>query len=820
MSVVKGNHAGSAGSDFYSYKINQSLRFDRASSTNLTRTAGSPSDGKKATWSWWMKKSDVVSDTSASYRTIFYSGSPNSDGFAIAFMRYGTDHYHELIVKQDNGSSAAHMFLYTDAFYRDVSSWYHFVVSYDSTDSTAADRIKIYVNGTRQTINTSGTNINPSLNHIPSFQVSGKTLRIGEGRTDDDEHIGGYLAEVNFIDGTAYDASNFGETKDGVWVAKDSSGLTFGNNGFYLPFDDSSAIGDDESSNTNDFTANNFSAHDIVPDSPTNNFCTMNILTNSDSLGTSEGSLEWQADTYSRTILGTFGMKSGKWYWETLMLTGGVSGNGYNAGIANHFVSQSTQDPRAGSITGGKVVISVDSRGDFNENQGTASNTSNSTTFGPNDIIGIALDLDSATQTIAFYKNNTIIGSARNLIVQDIEYFPEWDSRSFTNTPRIANFGQDSSFAGTKTAQGNADGNGIGDFYYAPPSGYLALCTKNLPNITIGPEQSTLATDNFNTVLYTGNNATNRTISGFGFNPDWNWLKSRSIADNHVLTDILRGTNHLHTNTTAGDSDLSYPALTTDGFIVSGGTYNNNNVTFVSWAWKAGGSGSSNSDGSITSSVSANTAAGFSIVSWTGTGSNATIGHGLSSAPQLIIAKNRDSTTEWPVLETVVNGATKYLRLDTSYASTTTSVMWNNTNPTDSVFSIGTYSYINEDTKKLIAYCFHSVEGYSKVGSYTGNGSTDGTFVFTGFRPAWIMFRSSGVGHWIIFDDVRHPSNVNDARLYANLNNDEDNPSTYLVDFLSNGFKLRHSGSDFNTGSQSYIYLAFADQPFKFSNAR
>jgi len=808
MSVIKANGAGSAGGgSFYSYKINQSLRFEDGDSAHLYRTtSGTPSSTTSTVFSCWVKRSKLGAD-----QKIWTAATTAPSVCGYVYFN-ASDQIQVYLDKSAGGSDELNTT--TTALFRDVSAWYHIVVVYNTADSTTANKSKIYVNGVQQAVSTSVTGSAVTTHRLLD---NGVVNTIGKS-FNSSSYFDGYLAEFHVVDGVAgIDYDDFGETQDGVWVAKSYSG-GHGNNGYYLPFDDSSAIGDDESSNTNDFTVSGLAATDVVPDSPTNNFCTMNILTNSDSLGTSEGSLEWQGDTYSRTILGTFGMKSGKWYWETLMLTGGVSGNGYNAGIANHFVSQSTQDPRAGSITGGKVVISVDSRGDFNENQGTASNTSNSTTFGPNDIIGIALDLDSATQTIAFYKNNTIIGSARNLIVQDIEYFPEWDSRSYTNTPRIANFGQDSTFAGATTAGGNTDGNGKGDFKYAPPSGFLALCTANLPDPTIGPTADTIATDNFNTVLYTGNNAANRTISGFGFNPDWNWLKARSIADNNVLTDVLRGTNHLHSNTTAGDSDLSYPALTTDGIIVSEGTYNNNNVTFASWAWKAGGSGSSNSDGSITSSVSANTAAGFSIVSWTGTGSNATIGHGLSSAPQLIIAKNRDSTTEWPVLETIVEGATKYLRLDTSYASTTTSIIWNDTNPTDSVFSIGTYSYINENTKKIIAYCFHSVEGYSKVGSYTGNGSSDGTFVFTGFRPAWVLFRSVGVGHWIIFDDVRHPSNVNDSRLYANLNHDED--SSYSLDLLSNGFKLRHSGSDFNTSGQSYVYLALADQPFKFANAR
>ena len=817
MSVIKGNHAGSSGSDFYSYKINQSLRFDSASSTNLTRTAGTPSDGKKATWSWWMKKCEVT-PSSPSHHSVFYSGSPNSDGFRIAFLKLAGYHNHQLIINQDNGSSASYMYVYTNAFYRDPSGWYHFVVSYDSTDSTAADRIKIYVNGTQQTIS-SGTNINPPLNHIPSFQVSGKTLRIGEGRTDDNEHINGYLAEVNFIDGTAYDASNFGETKDGVWVAKSSSGLTFGNNGFYLPFDDSSAIGDDESSNTNDFTANNFSAHDVVPDSPTNNFCTLNpIAGNGDSI--SEGNLKGEGDSGSGVFQGwtsTFAMSSGKWYWEV------------NAVDVNNIMQIGVHPTGAAIDTSTNLSYHTDSMiynsggtkaigtGGLGDAPTTKTTTSYGASYTDGDIIGVALDLDSGTTTLTFYKNNSTQGAAFSNLASD-EYTALYTG--IDNSLGIFNFGQDGTFAGTKTAQGNADGNGIGDFYYAPPSGHLALCSKNLPDPTIVD-----GSDGFNTVLYTGND-TARSITGVGFQPDWVWLKSRSTTDNNSVFDVVRGVQEeLVTNATSIEADDStlLTAFGSDGFSIGTNSgINGDTKTFVSWNWKAGGSASSNSQGSVTSTVSANTSAGFSIVGWQGNETNSTIGHGLEKAPETIIVKSRGSTEGWFTYHASV-GNTKRLLLNSDTSEYASVEYWNNTTPTSSVFTVGVNDGTNDNGYNMIAYCFHSVEGFSKMGDYVGNYNVNGPFVYTGFKPAFIIIKSAVTAgyHWYVMDSTRTAYNGSQAWLSPSQASTEDTSTGENVDILSNGFKIRTNWTRLNdSGSPKYIYIAFAESPFKFANAR
>jgi len=800
MTVLRSEGAGESGGDFYSYKINQSLRFNDGDAPLLHITPGSAGSLTTWTYSCWVKRS-----TLGSYMGLLAVGTGDGSEDVLKFEPNNT-----LNFRYGSGSD-----LTTSMLFRDVSAWYHIVVVADTTQSqnstTASDsRLRFYVNGSQIT-DFSATQSYASQNF--EFRINTAAQHyIGEFPRVNG-HLDGYLAEVNFIDGTAYDASNFGETIDGVWVPKDASGLTFGTNGFYLPFDDSSAIGDDESSNTNDLTVVNLAATDVVKDSPTNNFCTLSYIDRYVTTNyLNEGALLMHATGVNNWVgnaRSTFQVDSGKWYWE---VCGVGSGGFFRFGIRPAHVTLAIGAGDSGN--GHEYYPYIKKSVTVGGNATYGSNDDESMSSAEGVVWAVALDMDNGTLTI--YRNNTSLGQMSSSLTGQ-----QSPTISSYNGSTGFNFGQDSSFAGAKTAQGNADGNGQGDFYYAPPSGFLALCTANLPDPTIGPTADTLATDNFNTVLYTGNNATNRTISGFGFNPDWNWLKSRSIADNNVLTDILRGTNHLHSNTTAADSDLSYPELTTDGIIVSGSTYNNNNATFASWAWKAGGSGSSNSDGSITSSVSANTAAGFSIVSYTGNGTNgATFGHGLSSKPQFAIIKNREASTNWIVyVETL--GATKNLVLEENGAAVTSATRFNNTEPTSTLFSLGTTTAVNGSSTDYIAYIFHSVEGYSRVGSYTGNSNADGTFVFTGFRPAWIMIKCTSASEsWNIFDTTRDPSNLTTQNLNPNVANAESDASSgnRAIDILSNGFKCRGDNSAINNGS--YIYLAFAETPFKFANAR
>ena len=320
-----------------------------------------------------------------------------------------------------------------------------------------------------------------------------------------------------------------------------------------------------------------------------------------------------------------------------------------------------------------------------------------------------------------------------------------------------------------------------------------------------------------NTVTYTGNGGT-QALTGVGFQPDWVWIKRRNSSGGNMITDVVRGvTKTIVTNETSATQTLAngLTAFGTDGFTVgSESGFNGSSDTFVSFNWKAANSqGSSNTDGSINSTyTSANTTAGFSIVQYTGTGSNATVGHGLGAAPNVVIIKKTSGTSQW-VFGTTALGFTKFLELNLTGAAQTNSNRFNDTNPTSTVFSIGTEGDVNSSGGTYIAYCFAEKQGYSKFGSYTGNGNgPDGTFVYTGFKPAFLLIkRTDTTKNWFLHDYKRLGYNPKNEYLHPNLNSAETT-STEL-DILSNGFKLLNSGSGHNASGGTYIYMAFAEEP-------
>jgi len=323
----------------------------------------------------------------------------------------------------------------------------------------------------------------------------------------------------------------------------------------------------------------------------------------------------------------------------------------------------------------------------------------------------------------------------------------------------------------------------------------------------------------FNTKLYTGNGSTNA-ITGVGFQPDWVWIKNRVATSSHNIFDVVRGaTKAIFANATDVEATEAsrLSAFNSDGFTINGDTSNQTNANgsaFVSWNWKAGGSqGTSNTDGSInTTYTSVNTTAGFSISSYTGTGSAATVGHGLGVAPKMIIVKNLSSSENWGVWHTAI-AADKYLGLNQTGAVATNSAIWNNTLPTNTVFSIGNNARTG-GSHNYVAYCFAEKKGYSKFGTYIGNGNADGTFVYTGFKPAFTLIKRDGTDNWPIHDNRRpeRGGNPNDAVLRANLS-DASYGGSQGVDFLSNGFKARQNDGEFNNNGSTYIYMAFADEP-------
>ena len=337
--------------------------------------------------------------------------------------------------------------------------------------------------------------------------------------------------------------------------------------------------------------------------------------------------------------------------------------------------------------------------------------------------------------------------------------------------------------------------------------------------------------------LYTGTGATlavSNAVNTVSFQPDLVWIKDRGVAS-HNLFDVIRGPRvHLSSNLTDADytesAGVSLTAFSTNGFTLGTdnagpGRTNANGDTFVGWQWKGGGTAVSNTAGTITSSVSANTTAGFSVVTYTGTGANATVGHGLGVVPSMVIVKNRLQAYNWTVYHIGLGGATNILVLNSTSASIASAIQFNGTNPTLSVFSVGAGSVSNNNTNTtsdtFVAYCWAPVAGYSAFGSYTGNGSADGPFIYTGFRPRYILIKSSGSAQgWVLQDSSRQPYNYTLRNaLFANDAMAELNDA-YPTDFLSNGFKIRNSGDGVNTSAVTYIYAAFAENPLKYANAR
>jgi len=800
-----GGNVGAAGGSFYPYSIDQSLRFNDDDSAKLTRTPASA--GNRATWTWsgWVKRGNLGVKGSFFCST---AGDYNLQFFTDNKLKF-------------EGAFGA---VVTDAVFRDVSSFYHILAVHDTTEVVSSDRFKIYVNGVQQT--TSGT--------YPSGDgVINNTVEHGIGGQTSINFFDGYMAEVNFIDGTALDPTSFGEDINGVWVPKAYSG-SYGTNGFYLDF--STASYTDNASDpdvfadqagSNDWNAYNLAASDIVPDSPTNNFATLNPLYDTGAPTHAEGNLQ-VSDGSTAAGASTYQIpKTGKWYFESKLTAGGgvrvgVSAQDVNIMNVNNFL------PTTGGT--GNYFNSTSGSGTWIDNGtgvATGGGTSSFTANVLSNVLGVTVDVENLE--IYFQAD---VGSGLEVIGPftinsshtdlNIGFNMNADTVKF-------NFGQDSSFSGSVTS-GSAeapDANGVGDFYYTPPTGALALCTANLPEATIGPNSTTTSDEHFNTVLWTGDGAASRSITGINHASDFVWIKTRNQANEHSLFDSVRGVaKDLESNSTAAEQANNIygyiNSFDSDGFTVDAGTtgahlVNYSGSTYVGWSWKAGGTAVLNEDGTIDSQVSANVTAGFSLTSWTTSGTTHTVGHGLDAVPEMIITKARNAAYNWDVYHFTAtpNGSNRLILNSTSAVDTFDP--YANVSPTDSVFSFDGSFYgsgIN-----CIAYCFHSVDGFSRVTSYVGNGSTDGTFCHLGHRPAWIMLKNaSASGAWYIFDVARNTYNAMDNYLRPNLSNTEGNLD--FCDFTSNGFKIRSSAAEWNGSGNTIIVLSFAEQPFKYANAR
>jgi len=807
------------GGDFYSHSINQSLRFEDGDNPYLNKTL-SGSGGTIFTFSCWVKLGNL------SINRCLLQGYADASNFAQIVL-----YSNNVVGIYSTTSGTARLYTYTTALQRDPSAWYHIVVKFNGT--SGSEEFKIYINGVDQALTTT-----TALSAHQSSIGNSNAHYIGNNFNQSLD-MDGYMAEVNFIDGTALDASSFGETKDGIWIPKNTSGLTFGNNGFRLDFADSSDIGNDVSGNNNDFTTNNLAATDVVLDSPTNNWCELNPLSKgSGTITFSEGNLKssTSANLAPSEHGATFTIpKSGKWYWEAAY-TGALTNGGQATMMGIMDIDTQTvglSGNHLNNTTGDYITY-------YSHNSGVYENNTLDSSFSGNEAaatVGFALDMDNGYLFI--HLNGTYIGGTPNFSTGANHaaepnitrtWLPFFGASGGGAITWRANFGQDS--AGISSAQ--SPDNGIGTFEYDVPADYKALCSQNLPEPEIID-----GSENFNTVLWTGNGSDGRSITGVGFDPNFVWIKSRNLATSHLLNDTVRGANKSlfsegGTEETPNNGGGYLSAFVTDGFSVTSGSsgddaVNDSSDTYVSWNWKAG-TAFSNSAGangaSIASSGQVDTKAGFSIVSYTGSGSNATVAHGLGVAPSMVIIKARDDTTgdgNWLVYAKAGTvDETDYLLLNSSTKAEDEAGAFNDTAATTTTFSVGTFVDLNQSSITYIAYCFANIEGYCKVGSYLGNDDPDGTFVYTGFRPAWVMIKKYNLAGqwWGIYDSARDPENLVQQRLWANEVTIESAYSTDELDFLSNGFKPRGNYDSINGSGSSYLYLAFAESPFKYANAR
>ena len=767
-------------------------------STYLTRTPSSASNRKTWTWSGWIKRSTLSSSES-----LFSAYTDDPNRLRIAFN--GSD---QLIVFGKDGGTTNINLTSTQVF-RDPSAWYNIVVTFDTTQATASDRIKVYVNNTQITSFTSLTY--PSQNY-DTFINNTTGHYIGQ-RGDSTEYFDGYMAHVHLTDVTAYAASTFGSTAtNGQWVPNLAPSVTYGTNGYFLKFTNASDLGEDFSGNNNDYTKSG--SGDKVLDNPENVFASLNPLYKQGSPTFSEGNTKvvLPAGDGTQGAAANLAPPAGQWYWEI------KQGSSTNSSIMVREASDKEDDLSyyQGSYAGYELN---------DGNQRVTGNTESTygAAYAANDIIMVALDMDN--NRVYFGKNGLWADGNGNSNQSSLNDFVPLNGVT-NGVPAVTNANGSASatfqfnFGNPAYAitSGNADENGYGNFEYAPPTGYLALCTENLATELTQPIGK--GGSYMNTVLYTGNGA-NQSITGVGFQPDLVWLKSRGNTESHWWGDSNRGiylrlsSNNETAEFNTGPSGNDYPGVSSfdsDGFGVGrSDAANGSGNNMVAWNWRAGGSNVTNNNGSITSTVNANTTSGFSVVTCAIPGSSVyTIGHGLTQAPEFIITKGRASTSAWWAFYIADDGSLDYVNFSGTGAGASDTAGLSL--PTSTVFSMVS-NYTLQQT--IVNYCYHSVEGYSKIGKYTGNGSTDGAFVYTGFRPSYFMTKPiSTTGEWTIYDKTRDTFNVADHRLAANDNASEYNNGNGLIDFLSNGFKMRINHPSNNSSGFRYLYLAFAKNPF------
>ena len=826
--------SAAGGADFYTHQIANSCRFLDSANSHMYVSMGTATNVDKYTFSTWFKNCNwrngegflfsIGSGTLENLRYLYDSGNATFYGYV--------------------GDNTSYQFK-TDGAFRDPSAWYHIVFTYDSTQSTAADRVKLYVNGVSQSFSNTGytsMSQNQNSNSDQGSLYVNRQATWSSGTSNE-----AYFAETIFVDGTGYAASDFGEEKNKVWIPKDPSELSFGNNGFYLKYESSSDLGNDSSGNNNDLTVGAISAHDQMLDTPTfnsssngGNFATLNPLNTRGSTAVttqlaSEGNLKWTPNATQDETSGTMSIGAGgvdkvyiEVYCENNSDTGWFGVYDQKDGTLMNAVIQSTASSvRFKPRTGDKVTAGTSSTyiGDGSESN-------------PSGVI-FQMAVDVPAGKIWWGRNNAWGSDGADHIDDDNVAFTTLNTDGtyllFTHTGGasvaqpdwIFNFGQDGTFAGNKTAQGNSDATGYGNFYYSPPTGFKALCAGN---VSVAAEVDPAQTDDdypqklVDATIYTGTGS--EKAVAVGWQPDLTWVKERGGANDNKLTDSVRGaTKALESNTnTAETTDAQgVKAFTSTGFTLgTDAVYNNNTDTYVAWNWKEGAD------------------YGLDIVTYSGTltGSGVVnISHSLGAIPECI----------WHMRRTGAGGAIRHKDLtDANYIMSNQNTMsgssgtgWGTSAQgsksgngnmtalgTSSTFTTNYTGLLNENGATYVAYVWRGIEGFSKFGSYEGNGDgSDGPFIYTGFRPALVIIKNADANaSFFLQDNTRDPFNPVYHVLKPNVSNAEEayTDGTDYNDFLSNGFKVARGGNaqNFNTNNNTYIYMAWAENPFKYATAR
>ena len=758
--------------------IANSCIFNRADSATMSRTLETPTNGKIWTFSTWYKRGNLDSSNCK-----FLGFSANNGG---GYIGISSDRFYVSDLTY-SGSWSSTLTYHQNRTVEDSSKWYHFMVAVDTTDSTASDRIKIYIDGERVTSFDSYT-AHPAQDLITNWNGGSGTLYIGRRGLDTTGLLDGYMAETNFVDGTALGPDTFGvtDTSTGRWIPKTLTGITYGNSGWRLTYADSSNLGDDTSGNTNDFTLSNITSSNQSTDSPTQNYNTFGSFASGTSA--TEGNLTVSTGTTNgdTQCVGQagFGVATGKWYWEAKITTVGAGLYGWKDD-ANAGGSQAVNTSSSGthSTNNSAAMLSTAASGSFSAGSwfidGDYGDEVNYTTVSTNDVLMFAIDLDTGKGYCG--KNGTWFNSANPAngtgeiggchYANGVNKFYPMARRLDANSVAEYNFGATS-------------------FAHTPPTGFKKLMQDNLPETAKGVSDLVI-------------------------------IKNRDATDSWVWQDSLRGTGVYGSTATSTD----YATAITDGvqkFLKGGVSIEDNDAvntsgeSYVAYCWNInGGTKTTDTSGDLSVELQANATAGVSIGKFTVSGSgNRTWAHGLSGVPEMGILQVYGATTYGTTYHHEFS-TTPYSSgafLTTDAAAFTSSNIWGSAKPTSTLWT-GLVGSLFSASSTYVFYSFRGIDGFSKFGSYVGNGNADGTFVYTGFKPAWVMVKETGnANNWYIWDTKRSPMNPMNKRLVAEGNYAE--VSDRIIDFLSNGFKIREANNAHNRSGGNYIYMAFAEHPF------